>query len=62
MELSAEQFLEALATQDEDATPDDAKAAWEALETHFAGLRRESLDAAAMGRLSAAAMNPVLRY
>jgi phosphate:Na+ symporter len=62
MELSAEQLLEALSKNGDETTPEDARAAGQGLETHYVALRREALDAAAVGRLSAAGMSSVLRY
>jgi phosphate:Na+ symporter len=62
LQVSAEHFLQALAAMDANATPADLEAAWQVVETDHELLRREALGAAAVGRLSAAAMSPVLRY
>lgn len=62
LEASAQRFLQGLAAIDTNASPDDLEPAWSALETDHERLRREALGAAAVGRLSAAAMSAVLRY
>jgi phosphate:Na+ symporter len=62
LQASAERFLQGLSVIDADATSEVPEVAWQVLETDHQLLRREALAAAAVGRLSAAAMSSVLRY